>query len=172
VTRTTRTPKAEGTAQAKAQAQAQATPASPEPFGDVMVHWDATLDAAEWVTLPEAAAAAGVSVSALRTWYRRGDVAAELAAGPHGQQRLVRLEDVLERAARSRPAVDRSGADDATASRGDTGAGAAITLLAQQLERTEDRAERAEAALREVIARAAAAEAERDLLRRLLEQRD
>jgi transposase len=137
-----------------------------------MAHWDATLDAAEWVTLAEAAAAAGVSVSALRTWYRRGDVASELAAGPHGQQRLVRLEDVLERAARSRPAVDRPRAGGATADIDDTSAGATVALLAQQLERAEHRAERTEAALRDAIARAAAAEAERDLLRRLLEQRD
>src|SRR4051794_1468565 len=69
---------------------------------DVLARWDAALDTAEWVTLPEAAAAAGVSVSALRAWYRAGDVPSRMERGPHGQQRLVQLEEVLERAARSR----------------------------------------------------------------------
>jgi hypothetical protein len=147
--------------------QTESQPGQP---GDVLANWDAALDETEWVTLPEAAAAAGVSVSALRTWYRRNDVTSQLAPGPHGQQRLVRLEDVLERAARS-PVVQRGQAGGRAVDDDDGGGAAgAMTLLARQLERTEQRAERAEAALREMIARAAAAEAERDVLRRLLDQ--
>lgn len=53
-----------------------------------------------WATLRDAAARANVSVSALRKWYRNGTIRSEMADGPHGEQRLVALEDVIERAAR------------------------------------------------------------------------
>jgi transposase len=54
-----------------------------------------------WVTLAEAEARVGVSRSALRSWYRTGQVPSRLVDGPHGQQHLVPLEAVMERADRS-----------------------------------------------------------------------
>jgi hypothetical protein len=54
-----------------------------------------------WVGVAEAKAEAGVSRSALRTWYRTGQVPSRVVDGPHGPQRLVPLEAVLERAAQS-----------------------------------------------------------------------
>lgn len=51
-----------------------------------------------WVTLSEASEATGASRSTLRAWYRRGDVPSRLEDGPHGPERLVPLDAVLERA--------------------------------------------------------------------------
>ena len=154
---------------------------------DVLARWDAALDTAEWVTLPEAAAAAGVSVSALRSWYRAGDVPSRMERGPHGQQRVVRLEDVLERAARSRrtgAAADAATSSGPAAGDSRTGRGQAaqaidvVSILGAHLARADERADRAEEArraceaeLRHALTRAAAAEAERDLLRALLDER-
>jgi hypothetical protein len=53
------------------------------------------------VPLAVAEAEAGVSRSALRTWYRQGEIASRLVDGPHGPQRLVPLQAVLDRAAPS-----------------------------------------------------------------------
>ena len=61
----------------------------------------ATLDDTPWVPLATAEAEAGVSRSALRAWYRNGDIASRLVDGPHGPQRLVPLQAVLDRAAQS-----------------------------------------------------------------------
>ena len=76
--------------------------------------WEARLDAwreelellaraegTTWVPLAEAEERAGVSRSALRSWYRNGEIRSRLVDGPHGPQRLVPLEAVLERAERS-----------------------------------------------------------------------
>ena len=76
--------------------------------------WDARIDAwraelellaraegTTWVSLAEAEAEAGVSRSALRAWYRNGEIASRLVDGPHGPQRLVPLEAVVERAGQS-----------------------------------------------------------------------
>jgi transposase len=76
--------------------------------------WEARLDAwreeldllsraggTTWVPLAEAEEQAGVSRSALRSWYRNGEITSRLVDGPHGPQRLVPLEAVLERAERS-----------------------------------------------------------------------
>ncbi|MGI5129376.1 excisionase [Pseudonocardia sp. CA-107938] len=76
--------------------------------------WEARLDAwraeldvlasasgTTWVPLGDAEREAGVSRSALRAWYRNGEIPSRLADGPHGPQRLVPLEAVLERAGRS-----------------------------------------------------------------------
>lgn len=76
--------------------------------------WEARLDAwrdelellarvegTHWVPLAEAEAQVGVSRSALRAWYRNGEIASRLVDGPHGAQRLVPLEAVVERAERS-----------------------------------------------------------------------
>lgn len=57
-------------------------------------------DQGVWVTLAEASEAAGVSVSALRKWYRNGIIESRTVPGPRGEQRLVPLDAVQERAAR------------------------------------------------------------------------
>jgi hypothetical protein len=56
---------------------------------------------ARWGPLAEAERLAGVSRSTLRTWYRTGQIASRLMPGPHGLQRLVPLEVVQDKAARS-----------------------------------------------------------------------
>ena len=113
-----------------------------------------------WVSLNEAAAAAGVSRSTLRAWYRDGRLASRLVPGPNGPMREVPLEPVLERsrlgerlAAAARPAAARVQED------ADDAAGAAVAALEAALLRAEARAERAEAALRVALQRAARAEA-------------
>jgi hypothetical protein len=69
--------------------------------------WRAELDllasatGTTWVPLAEAEQQAGVSRSALRSWYRSGEITSRLVDGPHGPQRLVPLEAVLDRAERS-----------------------------------------------------------------------
>ncbi|MFP5319031.1 MAG: excisionase [Acidimicrobiia bacterium] len=55
----------------------------------------------QWVPLAQAGTAAGVSRSALRAWYRNGDVASRVVDGPHGPQRLVDLDEVVARAEQS-----------------------------------------------------------------------
>jgi transposase len=62
-----------------------------------------------WVTLAEAEARVGVSRSALRSWYRTGQVPSRLTDGPHGPQHLVPLEMVAERAEQS-PRLQRKAA--------------------------------------------------------------
>ncbi len=54
-----------------------------------------------WVPLARAEVEAGVSRSALRAWYRAGDIPSRLVDSPHGPQRIVPLDAVLERASRS-----------------------------------------------------------------------
>ena len=62
-----------------------------------------------WVSLAEAESRAGVSRSALRSWYRSGQIPSRLTDGPHGPQHLVPLEAVLERAQQS-PRLQRKAA--------------------------------------------------------------
>lgn len=64
------------------------------------------LEDSPWVPLARAEAETGVSRSALRSWYRNGEVPSRLVDGPNGPQRLVPLDAVLERAARS-PRIQR-----------------------------------------------------------------
>src|SRR5437879_6206100 len=52
----------------------------------------------QWVTLNEAEEEAGVSRSAIRAWFRSGEVASVVVEGPHGDQRLVDLDAVVARA--------------------------------------------------------------------------
>jgi hypothetical protein len=59
---------------------------------------DLDLDDARWVTLAEAEEATGVSRSALRAWFRNGEIPARIEDGPHGPQRLVPLDTVVDRA--------------------------------------------------------------------------
>src|SRR6478736_362696 len=61
----------------------------------------AQLDDAHWVPLAVAEAEAGVSRSALRSWYRNREIPSRLVDGPNGPQRLVPLDAVIERAAKS-----------------------------------------------------------------------
>lgn len=56
-----------------------------------------------WLTLPEAASAVRVSVSALRKWYTSGDIPSRMGPGPTGERRYVPLEAVAERARRTAP---------------------------------------------------------------------
>jgi transposase len=89
-----------------------------------------------WVTLGEAERRAGVSNSALRSWYRTGQVPSRLVDGPHGVQRLVPLDGVLARAAQS-PRIQRRIA-------GAVGIEAEVALLRRQVEELETRLRRLE----------------------------
>ena len=72
----------------------------------VVAEWREAADV-EWATVAEAERVTGVSRSALRAWYRNGDVPSHLVDGPHGQQRLVDLEAVVARAAQAGNRVGR-----------------------------------------------------------------
>lgn len=162
----------------------------PVELEDVVARWseesltvdDATIDAllgrdiGPWIPLGEAEAAAGVSRSTLRAWYRSGRIPSRLMPGPHGLQRLVPRDAVLEQAARSprtataprttaEPRPDRSASPEGS----DTDLVRLAELaVAEARERTaaaEARAEAAEIALHAALERAAAAEAELRLLR-------
>ena len=61
----------------------------------------AKIDDTPWVPLGTAEGEAGVSRSAFRVWYRNGEIPSRLVDGPHGPQRLVPLQAVLDRAAQS-----------------------------------------------------------------------
>jgi transposase len=61
----------------------------------------ARLEDEPWVPLARAEAETGASRSALRSWYRNGEIPSRLVDGPHGPQRLVPLHSVIERASRS-----------------------------------------------------------------------
>lgn len=132
-----------------------------------------TAPEATWVSLGEAERRAGVSRSTLRTWYRTGQVASRLTPGPHGLQRLVPLEVVLDRAARSPrtgPKPAPAPADEEAPGMSTSDALVRMAELAKEAateraEAAEARAEAAEAALRDALERAAAAEAELRLLR-------
>jgi transposase len=69
---------------------------------DRLQQWRVELDLFDsldgWVTLPEASSRTGVSRSALRTWYRSGQIRSRLVDGPHGPQRLVHVDEVANRA--------------------------------------------------------------------------
>ena len=89
-----------------------------------------------WVTLAEAERRAGVSNSALRSWYRSGQVPSRLVDGPHGVQRLVPLDAVIQRAAQS-PRIQRRIA-------GAIGLEAEVALLRQRVDELEARLRRLE----------------------------
>ena len=131
---------------------------------------------ATWVPLAEAERQTGVSRSTLRAWYRTGQVASRLTPGPHGLQRLVPLEVVVDKAARSprtgpRPTTPApAAAEEATPAMSTPDALVRLAELAkaaatERAEAAERRAAAAEAALRDALERAAAAEAELRLLR-------
>ncbi|HEX9767079.1 MAG TPA: hypothetical protein VGA36_09970 [Nitriliruptorales bacterium] len=72
-----------------------------------LAQWRAEIDLAsqlegvEWVPAAQACDETGVSRSALRSWYRSGQIRSRLVDGPHGPQRLVVLEEVASRAQQS-----------------------------------------------------------------------
>jgi predicted site-specific integrase-resolvase len=84
-------------------------PQGPDDAGaDTAIDWDDVLeqltsqpDEPGWVTLEEASTAAGVARSTLRSWYRAGRIPSRMVMGPHGPQRMVPLDAVLDRALRS-----------------------------------------------------------------------
>ena len=49
----------------------------------------AQLEETPWIPLAQAEAETGVSRSALRSWYRNGEIPSRLVDGPHGPQRLL-----------------------------------------------------------------------------------
>jgi hypothetical protein len=113
--------------------------------------WDelvAAMEPPRWATLAEAAAAAGVSKSTLRSWYRAGKLDSRMVPGPNGPQREVPLSTVLS-LARVGERLGKDAMDPA----------AAVAALEHALLRAEARADRAEAALRAALERAARAEA-------------
>jgi hypothetical protein len=59
------------------------------------------LDDVGWVPLATAEGEAGVARSTLRSWYRAGVVRSRMVDSPNGPQRLVPLDEVVERASRS-----------------------------------------------------------------------
>jgi transposase len=65
---------------------------------EIELELGARLEGSDWVTLERASAETGVSRAALRSWYRTGQIPSRLVEGPHGQQRLVPLATVAERA--------------------------------------------------------------------------
>ncbi len=97
--------------------------------------WTSELDGA-WVTVGEAERRAGVSKSALRAWYRSGQLPSRLVDGPHGVQRLVPLDAVVQRASES-PRIQRRLASG-------VGLEAEVALLRRQVEDLERRLRRLE----------------------------
>lgn len=61
--------------------------------------WSAELNGDRWITLSEAEAETGMSRSALRAWYRSGQIRSRMVEGPNGPQRLVPRDAVRLRAA-------------------------------------------------------------------------
>lgn len=110
------------------------------------------------MSLSEAAAAASVSRSTLRAWYRDGRLPSRLVPGPNGPMREVPLEPVLVRARLGERLAVAARPGPAAVEGTDPEAGAVAALEAALL-RAEARADRAEAALRAALQRAARAEA-------------
>ena len=70
--------------------------------------WSADLEGDRWITLAEAEVETGMSRSALRSWYRSGQIRSRMVEGPNGPQRLVPRDAVRLRAAlaaRRKPSV-------------------------------------------------------------------
>ena len=110
-----------------------------------------------WITLAEAADEAGVSRSTLRAWYRDGQVPSQLEPGPHGPQRTVPRELVLERALKARGRLDH---DPAPARRPDsvTTVEAILADAARREERLQARIAELEQEVRRLAVQLAIAE--------------
>lgn len=92
---------------------------------------EATTTAPTWVSLAEAEVQAGVSRSALRAWYRSGQVPSRLIDSRYGPQRVVPLDAVVDRAQQS-PRLQRQAARSLTLE-------AEVVLLRQRLDDLERR---------------------------------
>lgn len=102
--------------------------------------------AGPWLPLTEAAEQAGVSVAALRKWYRADVVPSRLVPGPRGDMRQVPLDAVLARAERT-VAPRRAAAAEATAPRAEVELAPLVHRmegLTAQLVDASERAARAE----------------------------
>ena len=66
---------------------------------ELLDEWSAELDGDRWITLAEAEVETGMSRSALRAWYRSGQIRSRMVEGPNGPQRLVPRDAVRLRAA-------------------------------------------------------------------------
>src|ERR1041384_6903051 len=77
---------------------------TPSDWEDRLTRWQnelelfERLDEAPWVTLARAEAETGVSRSALRSWYRNGEIQSRLVDGPNGPQGLGQLDAGTQRA--------------------------------------------------------------------------
>jgi hypothetical protein len=89
----------------------------------------ARLDDTRWVPLAQAEAETGVSRSALRAWYRNGEIPSRLVDGPNGPQRLVPFDAVVHRAERS-PRIQRR-------AEREVGLEAQVALLRHRLDQLE-----------------------------------
>jgi transposase len=109
--------------------------AAPSDWEDRLARWQHELELFEqldekpWVTLGKAEAETGVSRSALRSWYRNGEIRSRLVDGPNGPQRLVELDAVIERAAAS-PRIQRRAERDVSLA-------AQVTLLRHRVDQLE-----------------------------------
>ena len=113
------------------------------PIEDASVNWPSPYTTVARLSLPRqdtasakgqelaAEAEAGVSRSALRAWYRAGEIPSRLVDSPHGPQRIVPLDAVLDRAARS-PRLRRQ-------AERDQGLAQEVTALRQRLDEVERR---------------------------------
>jgi hypothetical protein len=104
-------------------------------------------DDSQWIGLRQASAEAGVSISTLRNWYRKGLIESRLRPGPNGEQRMVRKEEVMRRASDGNSSPARSPEDVAA----NNGAGSELVPVARalpdlinQLAQARERAGRAE----------------------------
>jgi hypothetical protein len=123
-----------------------------------------------WTTLQEATAAAGVSRSTLRSWYRKRQIPSRLEPGPHGPQRLVPRELVIERALKARGGLRSSSAAGSNAPTTAVAPDAntperslaelVVTVANEREQRLEARVAALEAELRDTLSRALTAEFE------------
>lgn len=128
----------------------------------------------EWVTLKEASARTGVSISWLRKQYRQNGLPTRDTVGPRGRQKAVPLEEVVARAAvfapgpgSSTPAMD-SGVQPVRASYAGAdpeGAAGLTAVLLDRLFEAQSRAARAEAEAAYLVLRLDDAYAEIEQLR-------
>lgn len=102
----------------------------------------------EWVTLRRASEATGVSISTLRSWYRKGTIDSRIEKGPNGSQRIVRLKEVAERV-KPPPAKEESPSRAAANGKRARSNGAAVPAeirdVIEELAAARERAGRAEA---------------------------
>src|SRR5262245_57803418 len=89
------------------------------------------LEEIHWVPLGRAVEEVGVSRSTLRSWYRSGAIPSRLVDSPNGPQRLIPLDAVITRAARS-PRLQRR-AERAASLEGE------VALLRNRLDQIERR---------------------------------